>query len=140
MNGAWGAAAPILRVNDVRASLAYYTEALGFTLDWDDGGMVSVSRGRCTILLTEFAQSQRGTWVWIGVADVAPLHEELRGRGARVRRPPTNFYWALEMQLEDLDGNVLRIGSDPLPGQPFGDFLDAEGTLWGPPPNRAKPV
>ena len=27
--------------------------------------------------------------------------------------PPTTFPWALEMQIEDPDGNVLRIGSDP---------------------------
>jgi hypothetical protein len=27
--------------------------------------------------------------------------------------PPTNFPWALEMQVKDPDGNVLRIGSEP---------------------------
>ncbi len=26
--------------------------------------------------------------------------------------PPKNFEWTLEMQVEDLDGNLLRIGSD----------------------------
>ena len=128
MDAAFGAAAPILRVTDVRASRDYYTGALGFTVDWDDGGMVSVSRGRCTILLTEWQQSQRRMWIWIGVSDVRTVHEELRARGARVRQPPTNYYWALEMQVEDLDGNVLRIGSDPLPGEPFGDFPDADET------------
>ena len=140
MGGTFGAAAPILRVSDVRASLAYYLDALGFLPDWDDGEMVSVSRDRCTILLTEWHQSQRGMWIWIGVPEVTTLHEELRARGARVRHPPTNYYWALEMQIEDLDGNVLRIGSDPLPGEPFGDFLDADGTVWGPPSTGSKPA
>jgi hypothetical protein len=27
--------------------------------------------------------------------------------------PPTNFPWALEMHVEDPDGNVLRLGSEP---------------------------
>lgn len=52
-------------------------------------------------------------------------------RGARIRFPPTNYDWAaFEMQVEDLDGNVLRIGSDPKEGVPYGDFLDAAGVRW----------
>ena len=122
--------APILRVASVRASLAYYVNQLGFTLDWDTGGLVSVSRDRCSIFLCEWDQGQRGTWVWVGVDDAGALHEELVGRGARVRVPPTNYEWAYEMQVEDLDGNVLRIGSSPRPDEPFGSFLDASGVLW----------
>ena len=133
-----GGAAPILRVADIRSSVDYYTHALGFAVDWDEGGMVSVSRDRCTIMLTEWDQSQPRMWIWVGVHDAASLHEELLSRGARVRHPPTNYYWALEIQVEDLDGNVLRLGSDPLPGQPFGEFLDASGTLWGPVPSRSE--
>ncbi len=28
------------------------------------------------------------------------------------RLPPSNYRWALEMQIEDPDGNVLRLGSE----------------------------
>jgi hypothetical protein len=31
----------------------------------------------------------------------------------KIRLPPTSYAWALEMQIEDPDGNVLRIGSEP---------------------------
>ena len=130
MSNAFGSAAPILRVANVESSLAYYTNILGFKLDWGDPGFVSVSRDSCTIFLTKWDQGCRGTWVWIGVADAGELHEELVARGARIRFPPTNYYWAFEMQVEDLDGNVLRIGSDPKEGVPHGDFLDAGGTRW----------
>jgi hypothetical protein len=34
------------------------------------------------------------------------------------------------MQVADPDGNVLRVGSDPRPDQPFGPWLDMEGRLW----------
>lgn len=124
-----GAPAPIVRVASVRASLAYYLDQLGFKLDWDGGGIVSVSRGRCNIFLCEWDQGQKGTWMWLS-GDVDALHEELVARGAKIRHPPTNYAWAFEMQVEDLDGNVLRIGSEPKEGQPFGPFLDAAGVLW----------
>jgi hypothetical protein len=50
--------------------------------------------------------------------------------GARIRRPPTNYPWAFEMQVEDLDGNVLRFGSDSIPGESYGEWLDMHGRLW----------
>jgi len=125
-----GSAAPILRVHSARASIEYFTDILGFAVDWDEGGIASVSRDHCTLFLCEWEQGQRGTWVWIGARNVEALHEELRLRGARIRHPPTNFPWALEMQVEDLDGNVLRIGGHPKDGAPFGSFLDAAGVSW----------
>ena len=134
MSSDFGGAAPILRVADVRASLAYFIDALGFRLDWDEGGFVSVSRGQCPIFLTHWPQSQPRMWVWIGVRDCAALHGEMVSRGARVRQAPTNFPWALEMQIEDLDGNVLRIGSEPNADAPWGKFLDANAAQWDVPP------
>jgi catechol 2,3-dioxygenase-like lactoylglutathione lyase family enzyme len=130
MAGSFGSPAPIFRVANLASSLAYYTDALGFKQDWGDSGLASVSRGRCTIFLTEWDQGCRGTWVWVGVEDADTLHEEMVARGARIRFPPTNYDWAFEMQVEDLDGNVLRIGSHPKKGVPYGDFLDAGGVRW----------
>jgi predicted enzyme related to lactoylglutathione lyase len=54
-----------------------------------------------------------GAWVWIGVDDACRFHEELKAQGVAIRLPPTNYPWALEMQIEDPDGNVLRLGSEP---------------------------
>lgn len=130
MVGSFGSPAPILRVADLQSSLAYYTRALGFEHNWGDSGLASVSRGNCTIFLTEWDQGCRGTWVWIGVEDAGALHAEFVERGARMRSPPTNYAWAFEMQVEDLDGNVLRIGSHAREGVPYGDFLDATGVRW----------
>src|SRR5262245_45066836 len=56
---------PILRVESLAASRAYYVDVLGFALDWEADGMASVSRDRCAIMLCERAQGQRGTWLWI---------------------------------------------------------------------------
>ncbi len=68
--------------------------------------------------------------MWIGVEDVKTVFDEYRRQRATVRHPPTNYPWALEMQIEDPDGNVLRIGSDPKPGEPWGEWLDMSGHRW----------
>lgn len=130
MASSFGSANPIFPVKDLAASLAYYTEKLGFEHDWGERGIASASRGDCRILLTEWVQGQPGSWVWIGVDDAGALHEELVARGAKIRFPPTNYRWAFEVHVEDLDGNVLRLASEPREGVPYGGFLDAAGTLW----------
>ncbi|HYX20258.1 MAG TPA: VOC family protein [Thermoanaerobaculia bacterium] len=123
---------PVLRVRRLATSLRYFLEVLGFRKDWGgaDKGFASVSRGDCTIFLSQGDQGHFGTWVWVGVSDAAALHEEYRRRGAKIRHEPTNYGWALEMQVEDLDGNVLRMGSEPLEGEDTGEWLDMEGRRW----------
>jgi len=128
----WSGAAPVFRVGSVSAALDYYVEKLGFRHNWGNSGFASVSRDRCTIFLCEGDQGHFGTWVWIGVNDAAALEAELRAKGAKIRHPATNYPWAFEMQVEDLDGNVLRLGSDQLADQPYGEWLDMEGRTWPP--------
>lgn len=127
----FGAAVPVFRVNDVAASVAYYLQALGFQLRWRaSDGFACVARDQCTIFLTDDNQSQARMWVWIGVPDVRTLHAQYAASGAKIRNPPNNFEWALEMQVEDLDGNVLRIGSDREEDEPLGVWRDADGAKW----------
>lgn len=128
---AFGGAAPIFRVASLSASLEYYVTVLGFIIDWEDSdNIASVSRDRCCIFLCEGDQGHAGSWVWIGVGDVEMLFEQLRAKGARVRHPPTNYTWAYEMQVEDLDGNVLRLGAESLKDRPLGEWLDMHGDAW----------
>ena len=114
-------ASPILRVNDREASIHYFCDTLGFELDWQDPTQfASVSRGDANLMLSVGDQGNPPTWVWIGVGDTKALRDEYEAKGARIRMQPTNFPWALEMHVEDLDGNVLRMGSEPLPDHAFG--------------------
>ncbi|MFZ1919334.1 MAG: glyoxalase superfamily protein [Terriglobales bacterium] len=130
---------PILRVKNAAASIQYYVKILGFKKDWqfpegESPFFASVSRGRCHIFLSEGDQGNPGAWVWIGVEDADALLNEYRSSGAKIRHPPTNYSWAYEMQVEDLDGNVLRLGSEPKKDQPTGEWLDMNGKVWPPQP------
>jgi len=87
------------------------------------------------IFLSYGDQGQPGAWVWIGVEDAGALFEEYQRTGAKVRHKPTNYPWAYEMQVEDLDGNVLRIGSDSKKNEPTGEWLDMNGQRWVPLPD-----
>lgn len=129
----FGHCTPILRVADLDASVAYYTEVLGFTVDWRDQGFGQVVRGHSAIMLSQGPQGHAGTWVYVGVSDADALLAEIAPRGAIVRHPPTNYPWgARELHVSDPDGHVLRFGSDAVPGEPIGDWLDGDGVRWVP--------
>jgi uncharacterized glyoxalase superfamily protein PhnB len=119
---------PILRVRDVEASIAYYTERLGFTDCWQFGEPPSfggASRDGLEVQFCRDCQGSPGTWLSIWVDDVDALHAELAGRGADIVQPPTNFEWGVrEMNVRDPDGHRIRFGMGtdrPSDGIPFPD-------------------
>jgi predicted enzyme related to lactoylglutathione lyase len=105
---------PILRVENMEASLKFYVDLLGFrNAPWGTNDFTHVARDQAGIYLCRQNQGLGKAWIWVGVEDTEKLHEEYKARGVKIRMAPTNFPWALEMQVEDPDGNVLRLGSDP---------------------------
>lgn len=109
-------AVPILNVRNVPASIAYYVEKLGFHKEWDWGTPATfgcVFRDAVRIFLCEGAQGAPGNWISIFIHNVDALHEDYKKSGAIIRQAPTNFPWGLrEMNVEDLDGHRLRLGSE----------------------------
>jgi predicted enzyme related to lactoylglutathione lyase len=105
---------PILRVEDMNVSLRFYVDLLGFkNAPWGSDDFTSVNRDRSGIYLCKGGQGAGKAWIWIGVEDVEKLQDEFKAHGVTIRMPPTNYPWALEMHVEDPDGNVIRFGSDP---------------------------
>jgi catechol 2,3-dioxygenase-like lactoylglutathione lyase family enzyme len=121
---------PVFRVANLEASIAYYVDKLGFRVNWQYPTTASLIRGRTDLFLCEGDQGHPGAWIWIGVNDADALYAEFLASGAKIRHPPNNFAWALEMQVEDLDGNVLRLGSDTMPNRPPAEWLDMDGIRW----------
>ena len=105
---------PILRVENMEASVRFYVEKLGFkNAPWGNNDFTSVNRDRAGIYLCRGDQGSGKAWVWLGVDDARTLHDEWEAGGIAIKLPPTNYSWALEFQVEDPDGNVLRLGSEP---------------------------
>ncbi len=107
---------PILSVKNVPKSIDHYVNILGFQKDWEwdePPTFASVSRNDVSIFLCEDGQGQPGMWMSIFVDDVDQIFEEYKKSGANIRQEPTNFPWGVrEMNIEDIDGHRLRIGSD----------------------------
>jgi predicted enzyme related to lactoylglutathione lyase len=111
---AFEGSSPILRVENMEAAVRFYVEELGFkNAPWGTDEFTSVNRDRVGIYLCRQGQGLGKAWVWIGVEDARALHDEWKALGVPIRMPPTNYSWALEFHVEDPDGNVLRLGSEP---------------------------
>ena len=75
---------PILSVADMKRSVRYYVDALGFSnAEWGGDDFTCVTRDGANIYLSEGDQGHPGTWVWLGVDDVEALYEEYKDSGAR---------------------------------------------------------
>jgi predicted enzyme related to lactoylglutathione lyase len=111
----------ILCVNDIKASIQFYEEMLGFTpAEWGDDNFTSINRDHTGIYLCRNGQGNPGTWIWIGFGgDIFALYDRLKEKGAKIVLPPTNYPWAYEMHIKDPDGHILRLGTDPKKDEPF---------------------
>lgn len=101
---------PILRVEDAAVAVAWY-ERLGFARQWEHRfepgfpAFVEVLRGRVRLFLSEHTGDARpDTLVYLRVRDVDAIASEF---GVQVKDAP----WAREIELQDPDGNRLRIGT-----------------------------
>lgn len=112
---------PVLPVRDIAKSIDFYTNVLGFVVDWGgpEGALCSVSREGHSIMLRA-DDHPHPSWVWIGLQDET-LIDQYRQREVRVVQEPRNMSWAYEMKLADLDGNVLWLGTEPRRDEPTED-------------------
>ena len=112
------AIAPQFLVDDLKRSIDYYRERLGFELDYVyDDFYASVSRDGCAIHLKDAPKIQADRAhrkenehldVSIAVVDAAALHDELRARGAIITKPLEDRPWACrDFYVEDPDGYIL---------------------------------
>ena len=112
---------PSLDVQDLPASIRYYVEVLGFELSVETPTLGIVECDGHQLHIRKGGRDSTVARVWIGVEDIAVLYEQYRARKVKIQQEPTNYSWAYQMVVEDLDGNLLVIGSGPLEGVPFQD-------------------
>jgi predicted lactoylglutathione lyase len=102
---------PVLGVKNLQASKKFYTEKLGFKLDWEGDVVCSVSKGGHPIMLSQIDAQNCRSWVWIGLEDDT-LFQTYKDNGVKVYQEPKNCTWAYEMKFEDIDGNILWLGTE----------------------------
>jgi hypothetical protein len=101
---------PILRVSDATQAVAWYRR-LGFTEEsvhrFGPGmpAFVTIVRRRIRLFLSEHVgDAHPDTLIYLRVRDVEAVAAEF---GVTVEQAP----WAREIEIRDLDGNRLRIGT-----------------------------
>jgi len=78
-----------------------------------------------SIFLCQDDQGCKGTWIWVGFdGDIFSPYEVVKAKGVVIRQRPKNHSWALEMQIEDPDGHVLRFGTEPNEEEPYVDRIN----------------
>ena len=110
---------PQFRITDVRRSITFYVDSLGFKIDWEhrfEPGFpvfMQLTRAGQSIFLTEHAgDGQVGGAAHSLVPDVDACYEEFRARGVVPTEPPADMPWGpREMVVTDPDGNRLRFAS-----------------------------
>ena len=105
---------PSLDVQDLPASIQYYVEALGFELYVETPALGIVESNGHQLHLRQGGPDSAAARVWIGVEDIVVLYERYRARNVKIEQEPTTYSWAYQMIVEDLDGNLLVFGSEPL--------------------------
>lgn len=116
---------PILPANDLAASVAFYTDKLGFDLagQWqnDDGtpNFAIVQLGDVTLGLAASDRAGSGDdWAaYVYVEDIDAFTDQVLGRGVKLDRgPEDSFYHCREVEVVDPNGNRLCIAQDLKPG------------------------
>ncbi len=106
---------PILSVKSLPAAIDYYVAKLGFGKEWawgDPPTFACVVRDETRLFLSESAKAAPAS-VYITVNNVDALYEDYRRRGASNVEAPNNYPWGMrEIEVKDLDGHRLVIGSD----------------------------
>ena len=117
---------PEFAVPDVTAAAEYYRDVLGFKIlsfflqppvyamvARDDVEIHFGKSDQGASSSPNVARRERGLDAYVWVTDLVSLHEELKGRGARIIEAPTmRVYKCLEMVVEDNFGFRLAFSQD----------------------------
>jgi catechol 2,3-dioxygenase-like lactoylglutathione lyase family enzyme len=114
-------------VEDVEEAIAFYTERLGFGVEFNRAGFAVVSRGDLRLLLNEPGaggagqpmpdgrEPEPGGWnrIQIEVDDLADEVEAIRNAGARFRNEIVGGRGGKQILLEDPSGNPIELFEPP---------------------------
>jgi catechol 2,3-dioxygenase-like lactoylglutathione lyase family enzyme len=109
----------VLAVRDLASSVTFYTEKLGFIVDFEVEGWCFISRDSFRLMLgqcaAEIPASQLGDhsyFAHVGVDSADALYEEFCARGFIPHDKPQNKSWGIrEFAVKTPDGHRIMFGS-----------------------------
>ena len=105
---------PMLPVSDIKGSLSFYKDILGFEVKSynDQWNWASISMDGCDIMLDESICSDRnaGNVVYLYPDNLDEFHERIKKAGYSVPDIDVTFYGMREFRIRDPHGNWLWIG------------------------------
>jgi catechol 2,3-dioxygenase-like lactoylglutathione lyase family enzyme len=109
----------VLAVPDLARSVAYFRDALGFTVGWEDvtgwrllsRGQVNLMLGHCPDAMRPAQTGDHSYFAYLHVDDVDAVHAEFLRRGAIILSAPFDKPWGMrEMAVATPDGHRMMIG------------------------------
>ena len=109
------AAATIFHVSNVESSINYYTQVLGFSIDFRYNDFAGVELGAVLIYLSGPAQEVKRTVgkgsIYIFCDEVDQYFQEISEKGAIIEvRIDNRDYGMRDFGIKDPDGNMLSFG------------------------------
>ncbi len=106
--------APVFRVADIEAALAYYTDTLGFTKDFVFGNYAGLKFGAALLHITSGDNYQRllgGGTAYLFCDEVDAYAAAIKAKGAHLACDPADQpYQMRDFTVIDPDGNHLHFG------------------------------
>ena len=110
---------PILQVADMRRSIGFYRDLLGFELVYsyppdEEPAFVSleIDGGKLGLGVTDQPVESSSTAIWLSADDVDAAVAELREAGVRVVAEPADQPWGERVaSVADPDGYVVHLGA-----------------------------
>ncbi|MGA7584972.1 MAG: VOC family protein [Rouxiella badensis] len=111
----------VLAVPDLKTSVAYFRDALGFSLAWPEGGGwqqvqrggVRIMLGHCPEAIRPSATGDHSYFGYLNVDDVDALYDEFTANGAIILQPPTDRPHGMrELTVATPDGHRMMIGQE----------------------------
>jgi uncharacterized glyoxalase superfamily protein PhnB len=110
----------VLAVKDLQASVLFYCENLGFSIDFEFEGWCFLSRdgvqlmlGHCPDEIPASQTNDHSYFAYIEVQAIDELHGEFLARGLTSLSPPDNKSWGMrEFMVTTPDGHRIMFGQD----------------------------
>src|SRR5688572_5215168 len=110
----------VLAVQDLAASVAYYTRVLGMAIDFTAPGWVFLSRGTFRLMLGECPDAMpahetgdHSYFVYVTVEGINELYAEFVGNGASPTQAPTDEPWGMrEFAIRTPEGHRIKFGQE----------------------------